>query len=163
MQRTDFTVKWADGSRHKVDAEKAYQVTSDLEERGELTAQNLVDVSRPADAILHDEFEWDDDVAANQYRLTQARSIIRHIQIVRTETGEEEKVFVNVRVERPEYTTIRKALMIPDERELLLRAAKRDMEAFRAKYEKLIELDAVMNAISLYLEDDRSAEYVSAQ
>ena len=148
MQRTDFTVKWADGSRHKVDAEKAYRVTSDLEERGMLTAQNLVDESRPEDAVLHDEFEWDDDVAANQYRLTQARNIIRSIQIVRAETGEEEKVFVNVHIERPEYTTVTKALMKPDERELLLKAARRDMESFRAKYEKLVELDSVIHAIT---------------
>lgn len=163
MQLTGFTAKWAEGSRHKTDANVAYMVTKDLEDRGMLTAQNLVEVSRPEDAPLHDEFEWDDSVAAEEYRKTQARGIIRSIQIIRDDSEKAEKVYANVRIERPEYTTIVKALTIPDERELLLKAARRDMLAFRAKYVWLKELDGVLNAINLYIDGDKEAKEETLQ
>ena len=151
MQLVGFTAKWVDGSHHKTDANVAYKVTSELEERGELTAKNLVNVSRPEEAPLHPEFEWDDIVAAEKYRESQARYIIRSIQIVREDYGKEEKAFVNLRVECPEYTSVRKALAIPDERDLLMKAARREMMAFVAKYGRMEELDTVVNSINLFL------------
>ena len=153
MQKYDFTYKWCDGSRHKVDANIAGKVAQELEDQGRLTAQNLVDVSRPEDAPLHKEFEWNDSEAARQYRLTQARGIIRHLTIVTEGSKTPEKMFVNIRIESPEYTTVRKALTIPSEREMLLKNAKRDMEAFIARYQRLKELDSVINAISDALSD----------
>lgn len=152
MQLLDFTAKWADGSRHKTDANIAYQVTKELEDRGMLTAQNLVDVSRPEDAPLHQEFEWNDTIAAEEHRKYQARNIIRSIQIVREDNPQPEKVYAHVRIEHPEYTTVVKALTIPGERELYLKSARRDMETFIARYHRLTELDAVLNAMNNVLE-----------
>ena len=42
----------------------------------------VVEESRPEDAPLHHEFEWDDSAAAEQYRIAQARQIIRAIVLV---------------------------------------------------------------------------------
>ena len=50
---------WLAGSRHKVDAEVAGRVCEELERNGGLTAERLVEASRPEDAPLHKEFEWD--------------------------------------------------------------------------------------------------------
>jgi len=148
MQLTNFTARWAEGSVHKVSAQVALQVTRELEEEGRLTAQNLVDVSRPEDAPLHTEFEWDDQEAAEKYRLTQARGIIRNLQIVTPESERPEKVFCHLEVRKAEYTTIRKALLVADTREILLRNARREMEAFQAKYKGLTELAEVFEAMS---------------
>lgn len=46
-----------------------------------LTAEVVVDESRPEDAPLHPTFEWDDNVAGEKYRLMQASTIIRAIRI----------------------------------------------------------------------------------
>jgi hypothetical protein len=37
--------------------------------------QDIVNESRPAHALLHPAFEWNDDVAAKRYRVDQARYI----------------------------------------------------------------------------------------
>src|SRR6185437_11347508 len=75
---------WKDGARQKLSA----QVVGDELERlrqtnnGELTAELALDAARPKSSPLHDGFEWDDTVAAEQHRLTQARSMIRSVVIV---------------------------------------------------------------------------------
>lgn len=147
----DFTYKWAEGSRHKVDPNVAAKVTKELEEKGLLTAQALVNVSRDEDAPLHDEFEWNDDVAAEQYRLTQARGVIRHLVVVRPESKTPERVFVNVHIEQPEYTTLRKALSIKSEREIVLERARRDATIFMEKYKSLEELAGVLDAMEEFM------------
>ena len=52
-----MTYKWKPNSRIGINAETAGAVMDGLEQRGALTAKNLVDESRPAEAPLHDEFE----------------------------------------------------------------------------------------------------------
>jgi hypothetical protein len=49
---------------------------------GSLRASAVLEDSRPEDAPLHPAFEWDDAAAAEQYRLDQARSLIRSVTVV---------------------------------------------------------------------------------
>lgn len=51
-------------------------------EYGALTASAVVDEARPETAPLHPNFEWDDEKAADEYRLQQARTLVRSVQIV---------------------------------------------------------------------------------
>jgi hypothetical protein len=48
-----------------------------LNAEGKGTAADIVDAARPDDAPLHRYFEWDDGVAAERYRETQARHMAR--------------------------------------------------------------------------------------
>jgi hypothetical protein len=48
---------------------------------GLLNAQEVVDSARPASSSLHGFFEWDDEVAANKFRLNQARVLVRNIKL----------------------------------------------------------------------------------
>lgn len=135
MQKVDFLkYEWCDGSHHKVDANVAAEVTKSLEEQGMLTAHNLVDVSRPEDAPLHPEFEWNDVVAAEKYRENQARNVIHSLRVVVDSQKEPERVFCNLVVTKPEYTAISRVVQNVDMREMALRNARREMEAFIAKY-----------------------------
>ena len=52
--------KWKDAARIKSDAQTAGEICEKLEKNGGLTAKRLVDESRPEDAPLHKEFEWND-------------------------------------------------------------------------------------------------------
>lgn len=55
-------------------------------ERGALRPADVVEDARPDDAPLHPCFEWRDQVAADQYRLYQARHLIRTV-VVQTDHG----------------------------------------------------------------------------
>ncbi len=79
------TFKWRDSFRkfYPVDPEQAGKILAKLEEKqGNLTAQSVVDAARPKTSPLHEAFEWDDSAAAESWRLDQARSMIKSIEIV---------------------------------------------------------------------------------
>jgi hypothetical protein len=44
---------------------------------GHLQAEHVVDAARPQNSVLHPHFEWDDSRAGEQYRLIQARQLIK--------------------------------------------------------------------------------------
>lgn len=138
--------KWKEGSRHKVSAQIAGEVCAELEGRGELSAQNLVEVSRPEDAPLHDEFEWDNDVAAELWRTKQARLLIAHIAI-KAETPAPVRAFFNIEVKSPVYESLNTIVRNEDKYAALLQTALRELESFQRKYSMLAELDKVMQAI----------------
>jgi hypothetical protein len=54
----------------------------DLEKRGRLTPRDLVDAARDPSSPLHSEFEWDDGKAADDWRIEQARRLIRSVKVM---------------------------------------------------------------------------------
>lgn len=144
--------KWTSGARCAVDANIAGAVCEQLEERGELTAERLVDVSRPEDAPLHRAFEWNDAIAAEKYRVEQAGYILRSLVVV-VETADEAKpirAYFPTEVKR--YENINVIMQSEDKRRKLLQTAKRELEAFKAKYKALTELNKVFEAIDTVAE-----------
>ena len=140
---------WLAGSRHKVDPEIAGRVCEELERDGGLTAERLVDVSRPEDAPLHKEFEWDDSKAAELYRHSQGRTLIRHLVTVEVdEKGREyqERVIFHVESENA-YMTKEAIVRNPDALESLKQQALREMISFKTKYKRVKELQPVFNAM----------------
>ncbi len=140
--------KWVTGSRISVSAQTAGEVCDELESKGKLTPEMLVDVSRPEDAPLHSAFEWNDETAAEKYRESQARYIIRSLEVQR-ESSEPTRAFVTLkRTESThEYHSIGAILRNSEDTAMMLDRAKSEMEAFRRKYGKLAELASVMAAI----------------
>lgn len=55
------------------------QALERLERDGRLTPEAVLAEARDPQHVLHAEFEWDDAVAGGQYRLMQARRLIRSI------------------------------------------------------------------------------------
>ena len=86
-----FITKWKPGSCIKADPNIAAKVFEELSESVGLTPESLLDASRDEDAPLHKEFEWDDSVAAEKYRVTQAGHLIRSIVIQTVPESDEEK------------------------------------------------------------------------
>lgn len=67
----------------RIDPELAVQELKRIEEiYGSLTPENVIKASVPPDSILHELFEWDDELAGHKYRLQQARTIINNIEVV---------------------------------------------------------------------------------
>lgn len=132
---------------YKVPAQTAGEVCAALEcsEAG-LSPASLVNASRPEGAPLHGEFEWNDAVAAEQYRQTQAAGIIRNLTVVVTSSEEQPRAFVNIKQNEASgsYISIARALDNDEWKKQMLTAAKRDMNLFIAKYRGLSELAGVI-------------------
>ena len=137
---------WRPGSRHKVPASVAAAECERLEAEGRLTAEELVEESRNEDAPLHEEFEWRDDVAAEEWRKQQARMIINALVVV-SEEHEPVRAFVNLVQRSPEYTSVHTAVQRSDTRELLIRNALLELKAFQRKYQNLTEFASLFAEI----------------
>lgn len=139
--------QWKKGSYINADPEVAGKMCEELEKSGELTAQKLLQANKPVDAPLHDEFEWDDSVAAESYRLEQARHIINCLVTVKENSAEPVRAFFNIVRQSPNYQHIETILRSSDTTELLLKTALSELVAFQRKYSQLKELAPVFVAI----------------
>ena len=54
--------------------------------KGPVTPEAVVNAARPEEAPLHPVFEWDDSVAAENYRKGQARTLIRALVVIHPES-----------------------------------------------------------------------------
>lgn len=78
-----------DGFAKGIDANVAARELKRIEkEYGCLTPEIILEASKPAKALFHSLFIWDDAQAARLYRLTQARKILNNIQIIIISDGE---------------------------------------------------------------------------
>jgi hypothetical protein len=61
---------------------------------GSLTPENVLNASRPKNALFHSLFEWNDSVAAEHYRLQQARTILNNIEVKIISDGQPKNIAV---------------------------------------------------------------------
>jgi len=149
---------WKSGSVHVVDADVAGRALEEMVMRhGVLTPSIVVEESRPEDAPLHDEFEWDDAVAAQQYREHQARYIIRSI-VVEMPNRDDRLVRAYVSVVPGSdnaskvgigqvYVRTMDALADETLRKQVLKRALGELDAWQRRYEDLEELAALFQSI----------------
>ncbi len=81
-----------------VDPEDAFHELERIREARGLTAEAVVEESRPKEATLHSAFEWNDRKAAHEHRLQQARQVIRCVQVV---MPDQQPASVYVHVQQP--------------------------------------------------------------
>lgn len=147
--------KWAEGSK-VVSTLKAQIAGTHLEKLRKkhdqwLTPKIVVEDARAESSPLHPAFEWNNKIAAEKYRETQAAYLLRSIVIVTSEEGQEERTvraFVNL-IEDDEriYTSVVRAMQEPELRIQVLSQAKRDFEALHEKYRDLEEFAGVYDAL----------------
>lgn len=135
-------------SRIKADAQTAGELCLKLQQSGGLTPKRLLDANREETAPLHNEFEWNDAIAAENYREQQAAYIIRQL-VIRPEDAAKPatRAFISITSDEREYQPIEVILRTPNLREQMLRNAKAEMLAFISKYKTLEELATVFSAM----------------
>ena len=148
---------WKQGASFPVSAQVAADTIRKLQQTlGQefVTAQDLLDASRDENAPLHSCFEWDDTIAAELYRRTQAGKIIRSIEIHIVKDDKppiSTRLFVNTQpvASRNEgkFVFIDTTLKNPDYRQIALNNALSELRAFQHKYDVFQELAAVHKAI----------------
>lgn len=116
---------------------------------GPVTASGVVDIARPDSAPLHPAFEWDDTKAGEQFRLVQARTLIRAVVVVSdlTEDGREESVPMFIHVPdrgavEGHYTLAAQIADDSDEYERALTEAERHMTSAEQRVHELRRLAA---------------------
>jgi hypothetical protein len=141
--------KWKTASYIKADAEKAGKMCEELERTGGLTAERLVEANEPEDAPLHDEFEWNDEKAAGEWRKQQARHIINSLVIVsEKQDAEPVRAFISIERASPNYESLDVIIHSEDKYAALLAMALKELEAFKKKYSQLAELNALFDIIN---------------
>lgn len=106
---------------------------------GHLMPSAVVDVARDRKNPLHRHFEWDDEVAAEAFRLDQARSLIRCIHVASddTESGVA-RAFLSIREkDGTSYRSISDVLSSADLQQRVLAQAEKDLLAFESRYQSL--------------------------
>lgn len=144
--------QWRDGSRFK----SAPQGTGEFLEKvakkheGVLTAGVVVDAARSNKSIIHGEFEWDNEVAAEDYRKEQARLLLRSLVTVQTVGKTEQAVrtyFVVHEGESRAYVPTLRILSDTEMRGELLSEALSALKSLQRKYAMLTELTPVWAAL----------------
>lgn len=138
--------QWNPASRIKTDANVAGKVFEELQSTVGLTAKTLLDASRPDEAPLHYEFEWDDAKAAESYRETQASYIIRSLCVHADGDKQEPVRAVFALSGSAGYESVSVIMEDVDKRSSLLDMALKELSAFEKKYRILEELSEVFAA-----------------
>lgn len=122
------------------------------EHGGVLMPADVVESARPKNSPLHSRFTWDDNEAAEKYRLWQARQLIAvtvsYIGPER-EGAERMRVFVSLTSDRVDggYREVEAVMIDPGQREIMMADALEEMERFQKKYADLQELAEVFSAM----------------
>ena len=144
------TYVWGEGYRPKVKPDIVGGVLEQINaECGSVTSKELLDRSRPEDSPTHDLFEWDDNVAAEAYRLEQSRYAIRHLRVIYEDANEEKQTisaFVNIApiTAVAEYQDISVALSNQKTREAVFSRIRAELDAFIERNKKFDELGELL-------------------
>jgi hypothetical protein len=122
------------------------------ESDGVLVPEAVVEAARPEASPLHSRFTWDDSEAAHQYRIWQARQLIRvTVEIVHEGQKEPSRMWVSLKPDRNNdgggYRSMISVMSDADMATQLLKDAHEEMESFEQKYSGLKELAEVIGAM----------------
>lgn len=152
-------IRWKQGYRGSNDVLQVYNELETIRNRdGIITPEAVVLAACDDRNPLHEEFCWDDSQAAHAYRLDQARSLIRSIEVVYDEAPTRQVRAYTVisaptqqQPQRKVYSDTREALSDPATRAEILSNAIREAMAFRRKYSDLQELSKIFIAFDEFL------------
>lgn len=140
------------GRRRKMSSIKDELTQIFNEHNGRVPPEAVIEFARDENTALHSEFEWDDTEAAHQFRLEQARKIIRlNIEVIETPNGNVRMpVFVSLVSDRRGgggYRALTDVMSDAEMRAQLLQQAIDELQRVRRKYESLRELAPVFAAL----------------
>ena len=135
--------EWKFKNYYNADASK---VASEIENT-DGTAEQVLEKARNDDSELHKCFTWDDSIAAEKYRLEEAKRIIRML-VIKTDKEDLPQVRAfQITTVKGVYQPTKMFLVQEDEYQSLLKRAKAELEAFKKRYATLSELEEVFEAI----------------
>lgn len=140
-------VEWKIKGLYKADAETVYREITALGDS--FSPEDIVEAAKDKSSELHKCFEWDNEAAAQKWRLHTARMLVNQL-VIRTETSD--NIPVSVRVissasEKNSYVPTKMLIRSEPEYADLLERAKRELQAFQQKYSMVVELQDIFAMI----------------
>lgn len=125
---------------------------------GLLRPRAVVDAARPLESPLHGAFEWDDTIAGEKYRISQAQQLIRSFKVIHEKDGEkcEAPMFIGLSVDRTEdsannpYRMSSDVLKAPDLLAIAERDALEQLRGLRQRHGHIKRLCDVWDAIDAH-------------
>lgn len=156
------SIKWKSQFPSRgVSAKVAYETLESIREKsgGSLTDDVVVAAAKSKRSAIHNLFEWDDTKAAEEHRRSQARTLIRAIEVTYKETPKSpvrafqvmQKVSAKEQ-ERTSYSTTEAVMSDPVSRDQLIATAIREAMAFRRRFKHLHELRPLFDALDQVIE-----------
>ena len=145
--------RWKNQSLGKVSAQIAGDEIQRITDRngGCIKPHNIVAESRSITSPIHRCFEWNNKIAADKYRIEQAKYMLRSIVVVQQVPDDEPllvRAFVSIKEnDEPVYTPIHRAVSDPDQWEFVLASAYEELKAWRQKYKTLQQFANVFELI----------------
>lgn len=124
-----------------------------LKSDGVIRPVDVVEAARDEESPLHDWFQWDDDEAAHQYRLLQARNLLRvYVNVEPSKDSEPVRAFVSLTSDRAKegggYRALAEVMGDDAMREQLLRDAFVQFRNMQKRYQHLKQLSKVWDAVA---------------
>jgi hypothetical protein len=144
--------KFREGSRLSGNAQQVGEALMEIHERkGQLVAPDVVQEASDHKHPLHPRFEWNDETAGHQWRLEQARHLIRSVVLIETESHGEMapvRAFAKITTEnRSSYEPIMKVMSDSQLRAKVLTEVKEEIRGLRDKLESLNGVAKVLGAL----------------
>lgn len=142
-----MTVHWKMSSLFpNANADKCYREITSIGDAA--TPKQILDYGRNPNTELHKCFEWDDSVAAEHYRLQQARTIVCHLVITES-SGDDHKPQSFRLLQNTEngYKPVKMIFQNKSEYEKLLENARNELRSFKQRYSQLTELEEILALI----------------
>ena len=117
---------------------------------GVLRPAEIVDAAEDEASPLHECFTWDDTKAAHNYRLWQARHLLKVCVTVVHGAKHPVQMYVSLKTDREDdggYRALVDVMSDDDMREQLLDEAMDELRFFQRKYKQLKELAPVFEAM----------------
>lgn len=134
----------------KASAQKIGEALAIITEKskGHLVPLAVVEAARDRKSVLHKHFEWSDELAAEKYRLDQARSLIRSIHVEGADTKDGiVRAYLSIREKSGvSYRSIGDVLNSADLQQRVLAQAEKDLLAFEARFAKLEDVCSLVRA-----------------
>ncbi len=149
--------EFSEGARFQAGASQDPKVVGEhldllrKQQHGELTPEDVVADARNPNSPLHSFFEWDDSAAAEQYRLQQARGLIRAVVAIYVREDKpavRTKAFVHINEPgAPHYREAGHAMSLTKTRKMVLQRAWQELQAWRKRYRDLQEFSELFDVI----------------
>lgn len=118
--------------------------------KGELTPEDVLADAKNHNSPLHSYFEWDEGAAAQQYRLQQARGLIRAVVAIYVHDDKPAtRVRAYVHIPEPgaqHYREVTHAMSQRKTRDMVLQRAWREFQQWRQRYKDLKEFADLFEA-----------------
>ena len=151
---------WNDDYKLKIDPNIVGGVLEQIEKtQGVVTAAAFLEVSRPTSSPTHDVFEWDNDKAAENWRMHQSRTTINALRVTYTNAdGEETKVSAFIKTSNSGATTyenIQSALSDSEKKEIIIKRIQDELDSFIIRNRHIEELADILEASAKKLRGKR--------